>query len=133
MGIILKGIDETGGRKLERECSKKSEIIDRPIQVTDKTFDQIIEAHPAVVVDFWAQWCPPCRLIAPIIDELAKDYAGKVVFGKLNTDENQSTATKYNVMSVPNLLFFKKGKLVDQVIGAVPRQHIEQKIKKIIG
>ena len=133
MEIILKGIDETGWGKLERECSKKSEVIDRPIQVTDKTFDQIIEAHPAVVVDFWAQWCPPCRLIAPIIDELARDYAGKVVFGKLNTDENQSIAAKYNIMSIPNLLFFKKGKLVDQVVGAVPRQHIEQKIKKMIG
>ena len=129
----MKEIDETGGRKLERGCYREREVIDRPIQVTDKTFDQIIEANPAVVVDFWSERCPPCRIIAPIIDELAKEHAGRVVFGKLNVDENQMTAEKYGIMAIPNLLFFKKGRLVDQVIGAVPRQHIEQKIKKIIG
>ena len=116
-----------------RKSTVKREAIDKPVQVTDKIFDQVIRAHPAVVIDFWSEWCPPCRIIAPIIEELAKDYAGKVVFGKLNVDENQMTAAKYNIMSIPNLLFFKNGELVDQVIGAVPKQHLEQKIKRIIG
>lgn len=106
--------------------------INHPIRVTDETFDQTIKAHPAVVIDFWSQWCTPCRLIAPIIEELAKDYAGRVVFGKLNTDENREVPAKYKIMSIPNLLFFKNGKLVDQVIGAVPRKQIEAKLKKIV-
>ena len=128
-------LDEIRKRKLkelEREYFGKQETIDHPIQVTDKTFDQVIRAHPVVAIDFWNQWCPPCHIIAPIIEELAKDYGGKVVFGKLNVDENQATAVKYNITAIPTLLFFKNGKLVDRVLGAVPRQHLEEKIKKII-
>jgi len=127
-------IDEIRKRKmkeLEREYFGKKEAIDKPIQVTDKTFDQVIGAHPAVVIDFWAQWCPPCHVIAPIIEELARDYAGKVVFGKLGVDENKTTAVKYGITAVPTLLFFKNGKLIDQVIGAVSKQHLEEKVKKM--
>ena len=128
-------LDEMRKRKmkeLERKYFGKKEAFGKPIQVTDKTFDQVIKAHPVVVVDFWGQWCPPCHIIAPIVEELAKDYAGKVVFGKLNVDENKAHAVKYGITAVPTLLLFKNGKLVDQVIGAVPRQHLEEKIRKII-
>ena len=112
--------------------AEKKETIGQPIRVTDKTLDQLIKKYPAVVMDFWAQWCPPCRIIAPIIEELAKGYAGKVVFGKLNVDENQATAMKYGITAIPTLLFFRNGKLVDQVTGAVSKQHLEEKLKKII-
>jgi len=119
-------------RKLEQKYFGKKETIDKPIQITDQTFEDTIKRHSAVVVDLWADWCTPCHMIAPIVEELAKDYAGKVVFGKLNVDENKMVAAKHGIMAIPTLLFFKNGKLVDQVLGAVPRQHLEEKIKKII-
>lgn len=128
-------LDEIRKRKLkelDQKYLEKKEAIDKPIQVTDKTFDQVIRAHPVVVVDFWGEWCPPCHIVAPIIEELAKDYAGKVVFGKLDVGENKAIALKYGITAIPTLLFFKNGKLVDQVLGAVPRQHLEEKIRKII-
>jgi len=128
-------LDEIRKRKLkelERKYIGEKEDMNHPIQVTDKTFDQVIKAHPVVVVDFWGQWCPPCHVIAPIVEELAKDYAGKVVFGKLNVDENKANAVKYGITAIPTLLLFKNGKLVDQVLGAVPKQHLEEKIRKII-
>lgn len=128
-------LDEIRKRKLkelERKYFEKKEAIDKPIQVTDKIFDQVIRTHPVVVVDFWSEWCPPCHIIAPIIEEIAKDYAGKVVFGKLDVGENKAIPLKYGITAIPTLLFFKNGKLVDQVLGAVPRQHLEEKIRKII-
>jgi len=134
-GKDMDELEEIRKRKLkeiERKYLGKREVFDRPIEVTDKTFDQTIKAHPVVVVDFWGQWCPPCHMVAPIIEELARDYAGKVAFGKLNVDENRATAVRYGITAVPTLLFFKNGKLVDQVLGAVPRQHLGEKIKKIL-
>lgn len=128
-------IDEIRKRKmkeLELKYFGKNEAIDKPIQITDKTFDQVIGAHPAVVIDFWAQWCPPCHVIAPIIEELARDYAGKVVFGKLDVNENKAIALRYGITAIPTLLLFKNGNLVDQVLGAVSKQHLEEKIRKII-
>lgn len=128
-------LDEIRKRKLkelERKYIGEKEDMNHPIQVTDKTFDQVIKAHPVVVVDFWGEWCPPCHVIAPIVEELANDYAGKVVFGKLNVDENKANAVKYGITAIPTLLLFKNGKLVDQVLGAVSKQHLEEKIRKII-
>lgn len=103
---------------------------DKPIHVTDAEFDQVIKEHPYVVVDFWAEWCAPCRAIAPIVEEFAKKYAGKVTFLKLNTDENPAVPQRYTIMGIPTLLFFKGGKLVDQVVGAMPRGPLEERIKK---
>ncbi|HLQ42996.1 MAG TPA: thioredoxin [Thermoplasmata archaeon] len=103
---------------------------DKPIKVTDADFDQVIKEKPLVVVDFWAEWCAPCRAIAPIVEDLAKKYAGKVTFAKLNTDENPEVPQRYMVMGIPTLLFFKGGKLVDQVIGAMPRAPFEERVKK---
>jgi thioredoxin 1 len=101
------------------------------VTVTDADFETEIEKHDGLaVVDFWAAWCAPCRLVAPILDQLAQEYAGRVKVAKLDVDMNISTGTRFNVRSIPTILFFKNGKLVDQVIGAVPRQHLEAKFKE---
>ena len=93
-------------------------------------FDKAVKEHPYVIVDFWAEWCAPCRAIAPMIEDLAKQYAGKVTFVKVNTDENPKTPQQFMVMGIPTLLFFKDGKLVDQVVGAMPRGPFEERVKK---
>ena len=101
------------------------------IAVTDATFESEVEKHDGlVVVDFWATWCGPCRAIAPIIDQLATQYAGKVKVTKVDVDANQRTGMRFNVRSIPTLLFFKNGKVVDQVIGAQPRANIESKFQQ---
>src|ERR1700737_1106955 len=97
---------------------------------TDADFEvQVEKGDGLTVVDFWATWCGPCRMIAPILDQLAVDYDGQVKVTKLDVDANIKTATKFNVRSIPMLLFFKDGKVVDQIVGAVPRQTIEAKFK----
>ena len=99
--------------------------------VTDANFETEVEKHDGLaVVDFWATWCGPCRMIAPILDQLAVDYKDQVKVTKLDVDANIKTATKFNVRSIPMLLFFKDGKVVDQIVGAVPRQAIEAKFKQ---
>jgi len=99
--------------------------------VTDETFELEIEKHQGLaVVDFWATWCGPCRMIAPILDQLATEYAGKVKVAKLDVDTNIRTATRFNVRSIPLLLFFKDGKVVDQIVGAVPKMSIETKLQQ---
>ena len=99
--------------------------------VTDASFEQEVEKNPGLtIVDFWATWCGPCRMIAPVLDQLAVEYAGKVKVAKLDVDTNIKTATRYNVRSIPLLLFFKNGKVVDQIVGAVPRAHIENKLQQ---
>ena len=108
-------------------------VLDKPIHVTDDDFDKVVKENRYVVVDFWAEWCRPCHAIAPTIDELAKRYAGKVVFAKINSDENQKKFQEYGVMGIPTLLFFRDGKLVDQVIGAMPKAQLEQRVVKHLG
>jgi thioredoxin 1 len=101
-----------------------------PIEVTDSSFNEQTQKYPLIVVDCWAEWCSPCRMIAPVLEELAKDYAGKIVFAKLNVDENHTTATKYGIMSIPTLLIMKDGQEVDRLIGAAPKEYIEDGLKK---
>jgi len=103
-----------------------------PIEVTDASFDSILKNHNILVIDCWAPWCGPCRMIAPTIEALAKDYKGKVVFGKVNTDENMQLSMKFGIMSIPTLLFFKSGQLVDKSVGALPRSQIEERLKKLL-
>lgn len=101
------------------------------LAVTDTNFEQEIEKHSGLaVVDFWATWCGPCRAIAPMLEQLAGEYAGKAKVAKLDVDSNTKTAMRFNVRSIPTILFFKDGKLVDQVIGAVPKTHLEGKFKQ---
>jgi thioredoxin 1 len=101
------------------------------VVVTDTTFEQEIEQHDGLaVVDFWATWCGPCRMVAPILDQLAAQYNGKAKVAKLDVDANQRTAMRFNVRSIPTILFFKNGKLVDTVIGAVPKAKLESKFQE---
>lgn len=109
---------------------KRGTDFNRPVEMTDATFKEIIRNHPLVVVDCWARWCAPCRMVAPIIEELSRDYAGRILFGKLDVDENREVSIQYNIMSIPTLLVFKNGKLVETIIGAMPKQTLEQKIKR---
>lgn len=103
------------------------------LKFTDNNFEQeVLGAGVPVVVDFYADWCGPCKMMGPVIDELAKDYEGKVKIGKVNTDENRGVASKYNIMSIPTILFIKDGKVVDQVVGAVPKAILEEKISKML-
>lgn len=103
---------------------------DSPVVVTDSDFDETVNKYPLVVVDCWAPWCGPCRMLSPTVDAMAKDYKGKVVFAKLNTDESIETASKFRIMSIPTLLYFKGGKLVDKSVGALPRPMLESQVKK---
>jgi thioredoxin 1 len=105
----------------------------KPVTLTDSNFDaEALKSDVPVVVDFWATWCGPCRMIAPIMEELSAEYNGKVKIGKLDVDSNQETAIKYGVRSIPTVLFFKGGQLADTIIGAVPKNQFEQKIKSLI-
>jgi thioredoxin 1 len=107
-------------------------VIAEPVEVTDLNFKQFISSNKYSVVDFWAEWCAPCRAIAPIVKELAEQYAGKVVFGKLNVDENPKTASEYGIMGIPTLILFKDGRPVDMVVGAVPKRVLEGRIVKLL-
>ena len=99
---------------VDEEPRKVKSASNKPVDLTNATFIDAIQDHPLVVVDCWAPWCGPCRMVAPVIEELAQDYAGRILFGKLDIDENQTVATQYGIMSIPTLLVFKNGRLVDR-------------------
>jgi thioredoxin len=101
--------------------------------VTDADFDRVIKSNHVVLVDCWAPWCGPCRILAPTVEGLAKDYSGKIGFYKLNTDENPRVSNDFRIRSIPTIFIFVDGKLADTIIGAVPRQYIEGKLKGFIS
>ncbi len=103
-----------------------------PVDLTDHNFNEFVKKYPLLVVDFWAPWCMPCKMVGPVIEELAKDYRGKVVFGKMNVDMEQQIAGKYGIMSIPTILIFENGKMADQQVGAMPKRTLESIIKKHI-
>jgi thioredoxin 1 len=104
------------------------------VELTSATWDkEVSESKGLVMVDFWAVWCGPCRMIAPTIEELSKEYAGKVKVGKLNTDENPDVASKFKIMGIPTIIFFKDGEKVDQIVGAVPKPQLKGKIDALLG
>lgn len=101
---------------------------------TDNNFNsEILQSRIPVLVDFWAPWCGPCRKVSPIVEELAKEYEGKVKVGKLNVDENQQTAGKYGIMSIPSLLIFKNGEPVKTIMGAQGKENLKRKIEEVLG
>ncbi len=100
----------------------------KAIEITDANFDEIIKSDKPVLVDFWAEWCGPCKMIGPVVEELAGDYDGKAVIGKLNVDENPQVAARFGVRSIPTLLVFKGGQVVDKQVGAVPKSVLNQKL-----
>ncbi len=107
-----------------------SEYPSQPLKIDDLRFDAFVKKYPFSLIDCWAEWCAPCRTLGPIIDALASELKGKVVFGKLNVDENPKTAAIYGIQSIPTMLVFKDGRLVDQFKGALPKEHIKSVLLK---
>jgi len=105
----------------------------KPITISDDNFEsEVLKSEQPVLIDFWAAWCGPCKMIAPVVEELAGEYDGKVKIGKLDVDNNQQTAIKYGVRSIPTLLVFKNGEVKETIIGAVPKAQIAQKLDTVI-
>lgn len=103
------------------------------VQLTEDSWEQeVLNSDVPVLVDFWAPWCGPCRMVAPIVSEIAEEYAGKLKVGKLNTDEEPGIAVKYGIMSIPTLMIFKNGEVADQIIGAVPKEYFVQKLEQVL-
>ena len=104
------------------------------LAVTDTTFEEeVLKSEIPVLVDFWAEWCGPCRMIGPIVEELGKEYEGKLKVAKVDVQNNNDVASKYKIRSIPALLFFKNGEVVDQIIGAVPKKAVEDRLAKVLG
>ena len=127
--IKKKKLEQLKKQYMKGDKTMEKKWPDTPIHLIDADIDETITKFPTIVIDCWAPWCGPCRMIGPIIEELAKDMQGKIVFGKLNVDENPQTSMKYGIMSIPTMLVFKNGQLVDRFVGAMPKEMVLQKLK----
>jgi thioredoxin 1 len=118
--------------ELQKEAATKATMssITEPIVLTDSNFASEVTKYPIMLVDFWAPWCGPCRMVSPIIEQLSREYSGRVAFGKVNVDENQRMAASFGIQSIPTLMIFKGSKAVDVIIGAMPKAQIEMKLKQ---
>jgi thioredoxin 1 len=117
----------------EQERPSGSDIPAGVLTLTDETFGETVKRYRLTVVDFWAPWCGPCRFVSPIIEQLADQYTGKVAFGKLNVDENPVVSSSYQIQGIPTIVFFSYGKVADYIVGAVPKNVIDSKIKLHLG
>lgn len=132
-------LDEIRKKKMEKMMKEMNrppapsvQLPDKPVIITDETLDSAAKQYPVFILDCWAEWCGPCRMLGPIIEELAGELKGKVVFGKLNVDQNMQTANKHRISAIPTLLVFKNGKLVDKLVGAYPKGTLAAKIQKYL-
>ena len=107
-----------------------NQVSTHPLILTDGNFDSTVKSTSLLVVDFWAPWCGPCRMVGPVIEQLTSEYSGKVAFGKLNVDDNQMVARSFGVMSIPTIIVFQRGQEVERIVGAYPKTHIEAIFKK---
>ncbi|MCH8232429.1 MAG: thioredoxin [Bacteroidetes bacterium] len=101
----------------------------KPVEITDDNFEEIINSEKPVMVDFWAEWCGPCKMISPVVEEMAGEYDGKAVIGQVDVDNNPGVSAKFGIRSIPTLLFFKNGEIVDKQIGAVPKTVLTSKLE----
>jgi thioredoxin 1 len=107
--------------------------ITQPVHLTDSNFASETAKYPIMLVDFWAPWCGPCRMVGPIVDQLAREYAGRIVFGKVNVDENPLISNTFGISSIPTMMAFRGGKVIDVMVGAMPKGQIEAKLKHYLG
>src|SRR5262245_46260896 len=121
--------------ELQKSASARAAMagLTEPVVLTDSNFASEVAKYPVMLVDFWAPWCGPCRIVGPIIEQLAREYSGQVAFGKLNVDDNQMVAGSFGVQSIPTMMIMKAGKVVDVMVGALPKAQIEMKLKQQIG
>ena len=127
----LEAIKQKKLAELQRVASARATMsgMTEPVVLTDSNFAAEVAKYPIMLVDFWAPWCGPCRMVGPIVEQLAREYSGKVVFGKLNVDDNQMVAGSFGIQSIPTMMIVKAGKVVDVMVGALPKAQIESKIK----
>lgn len=102
------------------------------LEITDATFEEVLKSGKPVVIDFWAEWCGPCRMVGPVIEELATEYADKVVIGKVDVDSNDEITSKYGIRNIPTILFFKDGEIVDKQVGAAQKSVLAEKVEKLL-
>ena len=121
--------------EFQRNMKEKASMqnISVPLSLTDVNFKEEVLKYAYLLVDFWAPWCGPCRMVSPVIEQLAKDYAGRIVFAKVNVDENQSIAKSFAIQSIPTMIIFKNGKVFDVITGALPKAQIENKLKQLLA
>ena len=126
----LENIMQEKIRNLQKKLRRDSEIknIDKPILLTDSNFEVERSKFPFLVIDFWASWCGPCKIMSPTIDSLAKEYSGRIVFGKINVDENQMLSRRFNIQSIPTIIYLKNGQVVDSSIGVISKNHMMNKL-----
>jgi len=124
-----KKFDQLKNKYMKGEKNMEENMPNTPLELTDGNMDEKVKKYETVVVDCWAPWCGPCRMVGPIIEELAKEMQGQIVFGKLNVDENQQTSMKYQIMAIPTLLVFKNGNLTDKLVGAHPKEELKKKLE----